>query len=579
MILSFRSFVALFFAVTLVLGGCAKTAVQESHQEPSSPQTEVNSEVELDCSYFYFLWARHAELRLQFEEALNGYQKALICDPTATYIQRKIPVLLIRMERSDEALEWLSEFLQSHPEDVVMRKLRAQVLVREKKHDQAITEYQYLLTHHPDDPEPRLLLGELYFVEKKNDQSLHMLKPAFDMEGGAYRAHLITARIMQRQKKTDQAVYHLKKALEKKWSAEVLLEIGKICVQQQKLDEAAEAYQKILQRDEFNQDARIALFHVYQEQGDQQKATATLEVLRTLAEQPWRVDLALARLYIQQKKYPAAVQRLLEVVAVENIPEARYLLGQLYLEEKQYQQALHHLELMEPGKKYFAAGVFLRVHIYQTLERVEDAVALMEQMTDDVASAQPEFFSVLAALYELQEQSAKVAETYQRGLELFPKSDLLLYEYGLFYEDQGKRARAMELLEQVIASNPEHAAALNFVGYTWADEGVHLEKALAYILKAIELEPENGYIRDSLGWVYYRLGDVERALKELEKAVELSPEDGPIYDHLGDVYRDVGQLEKAVEAYHMAIELLKNDEPEQQKVREKLRLLQGAQQL
>jgi len=561
------------FAAVLLLGGCAQAPVSGVPQD-HVPQVGINGDVELGCSYFYFLWARHAELRLQFEEALNGYQKALICDPTATYIQRKIPVLLIRMERSGEALQWLTKFLQSTPDDVVMRKLLARVLVREKKYEQAIAEYQYLIKHTPDDPEPRLLLGELYYLQKEYDQSLQTLKPALGMEKGAYRAHLITARIYQRQKHPRQAVSHLKKALEKNWSAEILLEIGKIHSQLNQFDAAAAAYQEILHHDEFNQDARIALFYVYQQQGEQQKATATLEMLRNIAEQPWRVDLTLARLYIQQKKYPEAIQRLLEVVAAEDIPEARYLLGQLYAQEKQYQEALHHLQFLRPGMKYFVDGLFLRVHIYQSLDRIPDAVELMEHMIGDEEIVQPEFFSVVAALYELEDQPVKVAETYQRGLQVFPESDVLLYEYGLLHESQGKRAAAMELMKKVIAVNPEHAAALNFVGYTWADERMHLNKALEYILKAVQLAPENGYIRDSLGWVYYRLGQVENAIKELEKAVELSPQDGPIYHHLGDAYQDNGQSEKALEAYRMAIELLVNDEKEQAEVEEKIRQLQ-----
>jgi Flp pilus assembly protein TadD len=109
-------------------------------------------------------------------------------------------------------------------------------------------------------------------------------------------------------------------------------------------------------------------------------------------------------------------------------------------------------------------------------------------------------------------------------------------------------------MQQVLEQNPDHAEALNFIGYSWADANRNLDEALNYILRAMELKPGNGYIQDSLGWVYFRLGNLERAEKELRAALELVPDDPHISDHLGDVYSAMGEYEKARQAYLMALE-------------------------
>ena len=104
------------------------------------------------------------------------------------------------------------------------------------------------------------------------------------------------------------------------------------------------------------------------------------------------------------------------------------------------------------------------------------------------------------------------------------------------------------MMEKVLELQPDHAEALNYIGYTWADKNMHLEKALEYIFKANELKPDNGFIIDSLGWAYYRLGDFQQAVRELERSVELMPDDPHIFDHLGDVYRSLKKFPEAIKA-------------------------------
>ena len=134
---------------------------------------------------------------------------------------------------------------------------------------------------------------------------------------------------------------------------------------------------------------------------------------------------------------------------------------------------------------------------------------------------------------------------------------------------------AEELLEQVLDEFPDDVGAANDLGYLWADQNKHLQRALKMVRHAVDAEPDNAAYRDSLGWVYYRLGRYEEAVAELEKASagDKDDPDAVIFDHLGDAYLKVKQIDKAKDAWQRAVEAFKKqEEPEKAKaVRQKIK--------
>ena len=101
---------------------------------------------------------------------------------------------------------------------------------------------------------------------------------------------------------------------------------------------------------------------------------------------------------------------------------------------------------------------------------------------------------------------------------------------------------------------------LNYLGYSWVDQGRNLKQAMDYIRKAVKLKPDDGYYVDSLGWAYYRLGNLPAAVENLERAVELKPDDPIINDHLGDAYWRVGRTLEAKYQWQQALTLKPEDD-------------------
>jgi tetratricopeptide (TPR) repeat protein len=122
-------------------------------------------------------------------------------------------------------------------------------------------------------------------------------------------------------------------------------------------------------------------------------------------------------------------------------------------------------------------------------------------------------------------------------------------------------------MRQVLKIDPDNVDALNYIGYTYAEQGVRLDEALFLIQKALKLKPNSGYIIDSLGWVYFQKGQYEKAVATLLKAATLTGKDPTIQEHLGDAYHKLKEYKKALQYYKKALSL---EHPEEKRIKEKI---------
>jgi tetratricopeptide (TPR) repeat protein len=119
----------------------------------------------------------------------------------------------------------------------------------------------------------------------------------------------------------------------------------------------------------------------------------------------------------------------------------------------------------------------------------------------------------------------------------------------------GQKRESIQQLKTAIKKEPFHVMALNYLGYTYAEQGTHLEEAEDLIKRALKFSPNDGYILDSLGWVYFKKKKFDEAVIELEKAWKLAPNDPAIGEHLGDVYVKKTLWEKALKIYRRILEI------------------------
>lgn len=135
----------------------------------------------------------------------------------------------------------------------------------------------------------------------------------------------------------------------------------------------------------------------------------------------------------------------------------------------------------------------------------------------------------------------------------------IYFARGVAREQLGFWAPAEDDLETALGLNPDNPQILNYLGYSWVDRGINLERGLALIEDALLLSPNDGSITDSLGWALYKLGQYDRAVYHLERAVELRPQDSHILDHLGDAYWQTGRYTEAGYQWQRALDYARTD--------------------
>jgi tetratricopeptide (TPR) repeat protein len=278
-------------------------------------------------------------------------------------------------------------------------------------------------------------------------------------------------------------------------------------------------------------------------------------------------------LYQEQGNRMAVVYARLAMFARPELAEAALLIGDMMAEQDNHHAAIEAYQAVAPESPLRHLAELRRARALHDMERQEEAFQLLEQL----AAAEPERIEALVQLGDLlrhDERYQESHEAYSRAIERIgePKREhwTLFYARGIAFERTEQWPAAEKDFLHALELEPEQPFVLNYLGYSWVDKGMHLDRAKGMLYRAVELRPDDGFIVDSLGWVHYRLGEYDAAVEQLERAVELEPGDPVINDHLGDAYWRVGRHREARYQWRRALTL----EPEEDTVadiEEKLR--------
>jgi len=223
---------------------------------------------------------------------------------------------------------------------------------------------------------------------------------------------------------------------------------------------------------------------------------------------------------------------------------AKIVLADRYEALGKYMEAISVYRTVSEGSPYKSASdiqiAIDESHENKTDQAIADLVSITNARPDDLSA-----WTSLGDLYRSAEKYPNAKDAYDHAVKLLnppSKDDWPLFFARAAAEDQsGQWTLAEADLEMALKLSPDQAQVLNFLGYSWVDKGQHLAEALAMLEKARALSPYDGYIVDSVGWAYYRVGRYSDAARTLESAVLLVPGDSTINEHLGDAYWRIGR--------------------------------------
>jgi len=202
-----------------------------------------------------------------------------------------------------------------------------------------------------------------------------------------------------------------------------------------------------------------------------------------------------------------------------------------------------------PGDGPLRWGASLRVaRNLEELGQIDAAVATLRSLAA-LRPERPEALLALGDLWRRQKHWTQAVDAYDQAVTRGASDERALwpvyYARGVALERANQWPRAELDLLHALELEPDEPQVLNYLGYSWIEQGTHLPRATAMIEKAVSLRPSDGFIIDSLGWAFYRSGDYPRAVETLQKAVTLVPGDAAINDHLGDALWRAGRPQEA----------------------------------
>ena len=242
----------------------------------------------------------------------------------------------------------------------------------------------------------------------------------------------------------------------------------------------------------------------------------------------------------------------------DRIPLLFIIMAEFFETNGQYGKAVTLYSKLRHDKIYHPYAELRAAICLYNLKRIAESINKLYALTS-IKSISPQVFTNLGNIFRLEKKYEESIEAYSEALEristLEKKHWSLFYNRGISYERNKQWEKAEDDFIRSLNLDPNQPEVINYVAYSWIEMGVNLEKALEMLKTATTLQPDDGYIIDSLGWAHFRLGNLDEAILQLERAVQLAPLDPTINFHLGDVYIQIGRKRQAYFQWLRALKL------------------------
>jgi tetratricopeptide (TPR) repeat protein len=347
-------------------------------------------------------------------------------------------------------------------------------------------------------------------------------------------------------------------------------------LQQKKTDKKIIAgFEKILEIEPGNDRAALEMALFYYKTGEIKKADALFARLSEDAKKNPRLIMSAVDTFITSKRYKDAVIVFSQLRKADPAnTNLIFFTGMAHEALGDIDKAIELYLKVTPDHPQYKKTILSIAFLYRDKNQPEQAIQFLEQHHSQ-SPADIDIISYLASFYEDENQNNKAITLLQKGLKQVPENTILLFKLGALQDKIGLRQDCINTMKSVIRLDPENTSALNYLGYTYAEMDILLDEAQDLVERALKLKPDDAYITDSLGWVYFRKQEYDQAVFYLEKAAKISEFESIIADHLGDAYVKAGLQGKAVSAYEKA---LKNAKEDQQnlilQIKEKLKALE-----
>ncbi len=550
-------------------------------------------------------------------KAIQHYQEALKLDPGASLVFEELTDLYIQTNHLRDAITQAEEMLKVNPDNVDARRMLGRIYMKmistqdnrinEDYLKKAIEQLQKVTEKEPKDSESWVALGRLYRVSNNSVDAEKAYNKALEAEADNEEALTGLAMLYSDLGDNKRAIEKLKAATEKNPNERTLIALGTAYEQMHdyknaadalkkalemapdnarlqaglannlmlsdRVEEALSIFQKLSNDDPTNVQPKLRIAEIYRVKHDYVQAAEALKKAKALNPQDMEVRYEEVRLLEAQSKYAEAIGLLKGLVeetarpkysAAESAARSQLLeeLASLYRTAGQYTESVDAYRKAATLNKENSPAISLQIiDTYRTAKNADGVRKEVDAAAADLRARMKGKGDVpsllmLASIYEKGKvfaEEAKALDDAEKVAANAKEKESVYFMRGAMFERQKKVEPAEAEFRKVLASNPEHSGALNYLGYMLVDHKLRVEEATQMIQKALEGDPENGAYLDSLGWAYYQQGKFEEAEGLLTRAIDRIGDDPTVHDHLGDVYFKLGKIKEAITQWQASL--------------------------
>jgi len=549
----------LFFGLVGLTLACWLTGCQTVHPPiPLGKRAEKVPKVEpsKSQSYYHYLKAQQYLLDDDISGAIREYQEAAKYDPNSTDLQIELAILYQQHGELTKALSHVEKALKIDPKNQEAHFLLAGLHVGLNQLQEAIESYERVLVLNPDNREARLFLATLYAQQRRFPQAINAIQGILKREPDLAVGHYYLGRFYLEMNQLNKAKQELTLTLTKdpdflpaKYDLALVLE------QEKQYPRALLLYREILQQQPNSSRAWAGIGRLYLASGKDKLARRAFQKVKNLEKDSPSSFMQVGLIYLEQRHLNDAIRELQQLLTQPRYKnQARYFIGTALEEKGDSKAAIQMYHGVERGTDFYVPARLRLAYLYYQDQKKDEARRILNELKV-LDPAREEVYLTISYFYEEDGLWHRAITALEEGVKRLPQSAELYSRMALLYEKTKNRPESIKLIKKALELEPDNPDMLNFLGYTYAEEGTNLDEAERLILKALAAKPDSGQIIDSLGWVYYKKGLYDQAVVQLEKAFRKLSTDATIAEHLGDAYIKQNRLHDALRVYRKALHL------------------------
>ena len=538
-----------------IFAGCIPFKQMKTKVFPLKSVSEKKTidETKLSTNYHYLISRIHIRNN-DYDKAIQSLKKALVKDPYSYILTRDLTLLYLDKNDTKTAEALTERLIKNSNKNIDALFLLLHVKKNTIKEQESIEIFKKIISLDPSkNKKIYLRLGKIYLEKKDKENALKLFEQMTSHFSDYYAAWFYLGKSHMDFKQYSSAKNAFLKTIELEPDLlQPRFELIKIYNIENNKTQTKKLYNEMLEIEPENNFV-LAAMALYYYKNNNTLANKWFDKLGSNFSKNSKSALIFANHYFAEKKHEDAAIIFSQIL--KKHPDNQnliFLAGLAYEALEEYDEAMSFYLKLGPEYSEYKKIILIIALIHKKKGDIAKAIDHLEKhhkiFPDNI-----DIIDYLVSFYDLKKEFIKAIALLEKTLLSFPDNTSLLFRLGEMQDKIGLKHECIKKMERIIEIDPKNSKALNYLGYTYAELGIKLEKAYELIKKAYELEPNDGYITDSLGWVYYKMKNYEKAIEYLEKASKLKPDDPIILYHLADAYKKNNQLNNALKFFEKAL--------------------------